>query len=454
MPDGVDLCYYSAGAPPTGCPGEVIDRNVFWLHGYQGNENSLILASGDVETRFRANCIRPDYNASQQSLEASAANVEVDINDIVGGQINTERNFIIAHSMGGLVARKLGRLEVEGVAASIPKYNGLITLGTPHQGAFAANTLVENPEMIDNVLTNACQKLALGPAKEEISNSGVLGRIAIMFGFGGGVLNNACEAGVDIGFPLVRSFAEQGIEEELTTTATADIPPMATDHNVVFYAIENGHDDGSLTPRFLGALLPDSSPNEWPLYGADASDAVGIAAVAEQLNFYETKMNFWQSIHDSYCGWWPFCWTNAEPIADAYREGVNWFQTLDPTWQELIGASETTLVQTGCEYYDYDGIIGSCTTFLGFDPNCGGVSNPFACEHPVYEFQTVKKLSDGFILAESAMNGPGMNYQAQFMDGSNHMQMKNDSEMEEAIKKTFEQSFGDGTEGYFFTEFR
>lgn len=52
------------------------------------------------------------------------------------------------------------------------------------------------------------------------------------------------------------------------------------------------------------------------------------------------------------------------------------------------------------------------------------------------------------------MNGPGMNYQAQFMDGSNHMQMKNDSEMEEAIKKTFEQSFGDGTEGYFFTEFR
>lgn len=35
------------------------------------------------------------------------------------------------------------------------------------------------------------------------------------------------------------------------------------------------------------------------------------------------------------------------------------------------------------------------------------------------------------------MNGPGMNYEAQFMDGSNHMQMKNDSEMEKAIDKIF-----------------
>jgi hypothetical protein len=63
-------------------------------------------------------------------------------------------------------------------------------------------------------------------------------------------------------------------------------------------------------------------------------------------------------------------------------------------------------------------------------------------------------LSDGFILAESAMNGPGMNYQAQFMDGSNHMQMKNDSEMEEAVIKIFEESFGAFDQGYFFTEFR
>jgi hypothetical protein len=244
------------------------------------------------------------------------------------------------------------------------------------------------------------------------------------------------------GFPAVLSFAEQGVEAELTTAAAPAIPDMPTDHKAVFYGIEDGHDDETLTPRFIGALLPESSPNEWPLYQADGSDAAGIAEVAEQLDFYVTRMNFWQGLHDAHCGWWPLCWTSAEPIADAYREGVNWFGTLDPTWQELIGASQTGLVQVGCDYYDYDGIVGSCTTYLGFDHNCGGVSNPFACEYPVYEMQTVRELSDGFILAESAMNGPGMNYQAQFMDGSNHMQMKNDSETELAVIKIFIQGLG------------
>jgi pimeloyl-ACP methyl ester carboxylesterase len=367
--------------------------------------------------------------------------VEIDINDVVNGQIlNAERNFIIAHSMGGLVARTLGQMTEP--TTSTPLYNGLITIGTPHQGAFAANTLVENPQAIDDVLTNACQKLGAGPAKEGINNSGVLGSLAILFGFGGGILNNACEAAVDAGFPLVSSFAQQGVEAELTTTAASAIPDMPTDHKAVFYGIEDGHDDETLTPRFIGALLPESSPNEWPLYQADGSDAAGIAEVAEQLDFYVTRMNFWQGLHDAQCGWWPLCWTSAEPIADAYREGVNWFDTLDPTWQELIGASQTGLVQVGCDYYDYDGIVGSCTTYLGFDPNCGGVSNPFACEYPVYEMQTVRELSDGFILAESAMNGPGMNYDAQFMDGSNHMQMKNDSEMELAVIKIFIQGLG------------
>jgi len=42
------------------------------------------------------------------------------------------------------------------------------------------------------------------------------------------------------------------------------------------------------------------------------------------------------------------------------------------------------------------------------------------------------------------MNGPGMNYDVQFMDGSNHMQMKNDSQMELAIKKIFKHGIEEG----------
>jgi hypothetical protein len=70
--------------------------------------------------------------------------------------------------------------------------------------------------------------------------------------------------------------------------------------------------------------------------------------------------------------------------------------------------------------------------------------------------QAIYYPSDGFILTESAMNGPGMNYfPPNLMDGSNHMQMKNDSNMELAVEAIFEHGLkpGDPT-AYFKTEKR
>lgn len=292
--------------------------------------------------------------------------------------------------------------------------------------------------------------MGAGSFKEGINNSGALGSLAIMFGFGGGVLNSACEAGVGDGFSAILSFAEQGLEDEITTTAATSIPEMATDNNAVFYGIEHSPDvgiyvnDPTLTPRFIGALL--NPPSSFPLYGADDSDELGIAEVASQLDYYVTKMNFWYDIHDMLCPdhWWIlWCISSAEPIADGYKEGVDWFPTLDPTGKELIGATETELVHMGCDYYsidlednDFTGYGTYCNVFLGFESDC----NPdydYDCEFPEYQLITIQKPSDGFILAESAMDGPGMNYQAKFMDGSNHLQMKNDSKMEDAIDKIF-----------------
>ncbi len=436
VPDGIDLCYYAPGLPPTGCPPSLTNRNVFWLHGYQGNELSFELVADDVQETYEVNSRRPDYNASHETLAEAAANVETDINDVINGQINTERNFIIAHSLGGLVARTLGQMTEP--TTGTPLYNGLITFGTPHQGVAAANMLVENPQQINNALTIACQKLGAGPFNEGINNTGALGSLAIMFGFGGGILNTVCDAGVGIGFPALQSFVEQGLEPELTTSAAATIPPMATDHNAVFYAIEHGHDDGTLTPRFIGALL--NPPSSFPLYGADASDAMGIAEVASQLDFYVTRMNFWYDAHDALPWWADWVLAGFEPIAEGYKEGVDWFPTLDPTWQELIGARTTEVVQQ-CEYWTINGnnidYPDACDEYVGTWPCNDADYYEYECVEEVYHYHTTQKQSDGFILAESAMNGPGMNYDVQFMDGSNHMQMKNDSQMEDAIEKIF-----------------
>lgn len=466
--DSIDQCRLEYANAPNGChvvyPPISPDKTVFWVHGYSGDEANMVAVSNYVENLFKVNSIRVDYSVSQQSLDSSAANLETDIDDALWSAVNTENNFIIAHSMGGLVVRTLGQMTVEGT--DIPMYNGLITFGTPHQGAYAANTLVENPEMITDFLSNVCDKLGKGPGMEYLYMSEFWGQEwagpLALFLFGGALMDELCDFVPDLGFDLLTAFAEQGVEEELTTTAVASIPEMPTDNNAVFYGIEDGHDDGSLTPRFIGSMIKDVE--DWGLFGADAADAYGMNEVATMNDMYISKMNYWNS-QILTCPWWSWfvpggttvCLiqsANAIKLRNAYKDGVDWFPTLDPSWQELIGARQSTLRQVGCKCYSYQyGHLEGTYVLYDGDGDCGGWIEPDTYCEPYFELVSEQKESDGFILAESGMNGPGMTYDAQFMEGSNHMQMKNDSNMEWAVEMIFIDSFGDGEEGYFFTEF-
>lgn len=452
--DENDLCYAFVGVIPTGCPATITERNVFWVHGYQGNSNSLVLPGGDAAGRYKINSRYPDYNASQTSLGNCADNLRGDINDVINGAINTDKNFIIAHSMGGLVTRVLGDMTN---AAGKPAYDGVITLGTPHLGAAAANTLVGSPATINNYLTKACKDLAAGPVDEAINNTGVLGRLAVTFGLAGGVLNSACDAGVGVGFPLITSFLSTGLEGQLTTAAASSLPTTPTKNKAAFYGIEQD-DSETLTPRFIGAGL--NSANGFPLYGADASDGLGITLVNNELNNYVSKYNFWD---DQSAPFW--LWLACSPCAiadeirynnltNAWEKGVDWFPTLNPTWKDLIGALDMQVYQAGCQcdYYDYGNLTGT-QIFYG-DTDCeslesGNMTSSVECQ-PYYEIYTNTKTSDAFILAESAMNMPGVNYPVQVMEGSNHLQMRNDGNMGDAVNLIFNNGI-DGRQ-YFMTD--
>jgi pimeloyl-ACP methyl ester carboxylesterase len=455
VPDEVDLCYFHAGPPPTGCPAAITDRNVFWVHGYQGNSNSLVRPGADAASRYKINSRYPDYNASQISLGACANNLRGDINDVLNGAINTDKNFIIAHSMGGLVTRVLGDMTN---ASGKPAYDGVITLGTPHLGAAAANTLVNDPSKINNYLTKACKDLAAGPVKEAISNNGILGKLAVTFGIAGGVLNSACDAGVGDGFSSILPFVTTGLESQLTTSAASSLPITPTKNKAAFYGIEQD-DNETLTPRFIGAGL--NSANGFPLYGADASDGLGITLVNNELNNYVSKYNFWD---DQSAPWW--LWWACSPCAiadeirynnltNAWKKGVDWFPTLNPTWKDLIGALDMQVYQAGCQcdYYDYGNLTGTQIFYGNTDCESlesGSMTSSVECQ-PYYEIYINTKTSDAFILAESAMNMPGANYMPRVMQGSNHLQMRNDSEMKIAVDAIFKDGLG---RDYFQTDFR
>ncbi len=312
---------------------------------------------------------------------------------------------------------------------------------------------------MNNYLNFACKSLVPGPAAEALSTS-FWGSLAVGFGLAGGVVESGCDALTNTILPDILPFAMTGVEDELTTNAAASIPPMATEHNAVFYGIETS-DDGTLSPRFFGSVLPGSTPNELGLYGADASDAAGLTAFNAGINLFDSRYTFWQNQSVPWWQWWAAPGLaliqnmHINQMRIAWRKGVEWFPTLDPSWQDVIGAADIQVVQVGCkcDTYEYGTLTGSNITYGVQDCDAlssGGNTGSTEC-YPLYQNTTSYKPNDGFILAESASNGPGNTHEVQFMPGSNHMQMRNDSNTADAMDKIFVKGLG-GT--YFITKER
>jgi len=104
---------------------------------------------------------------------------------------------------------------------------------------------------------------------------------------------------------------------------------------------------------------------------------------------------------------------------------------------------ESTVEQSGCQCDTYsNGNLDYTQTYFGVTDcdsyESGGYAGWTEC-NPYYEVTFSSRPSDAFILQESAMNMPGANYEPREMIGSNHLQMRNDSEMGKAIDAIFRQ---------------
>lgn len=142
------------------------------------------------------------------------------------------------------------------------------------------------------------------------------------------------------------------------------------------------------------------------------------------------------------------------------KQPLDWFPTLDPSWQNLIGATSVELttetIECHCTELDAAGNLqevplpagASCSDFPP-SPNGGIICG----EQTAYTVHIERTPSDGFILAESAMEAPGRTpaYEPLVMPGSGHMQMRNDVNMADAIEAIFKDGLGGN---YFKTDVR
>lgn len=95
------------------------ERSVFWMHGLNGNVNSMNAYALYFGELYHINSKHPghkstmgiDYAANQWTLDP------------------TNKNFVVTHSMGGLVARYYDQKHPD------KRFGGLITIAAPHQGS-------------------------------------------------------------------------------------------------------------------------------------------------------------------------------------------------------------------------------------------------------------------------------------------------------------------------------
>lgn len=445
VPDATDLCYLEVGVDDDGC-GDA-DRTVFWVHGWKGNEESWHTVGKELGSsgsngwqggKYRVKSKFANYSEYQDSLTISAENLLDDINTFLDNDLNSDRHFVIAHSLGGLVTRQMGLVEnpnddaPEGSMA----FNGIITFGTPHQGAAAANTIIQRPDLVEKYLNYTCESLASGVILDYVQDSVRFGSLLIEFGIVESAIDFVCNDVLDFILPNAISHLTTGTEPQLTTDYSPNIPAMMTDHNAAFYGMEET-DDGLFTPKWIGAML--NNPSKQGLYNGEVTDQMGIDTVDHYLNYYLSNYQEHASQSNSV---WPFTmWDDDEEVASAFLKGVEWFTTMDPAYRELIGALEINIIGNGNCLCLEQGALGMYEVIN--EGTCSSL-NYSSCDLVMgdYTLQFIEKPADGFILAESAMNAPGANYDPTFMDGSNHFQMKNDSNTERAMDAIFEDGLG------------
>ncbi len=168
------------------------DVNIYWIHGLNGNTNTWKIPAdltqyGMPSIGFPARKANShNFGGRGNGTQAYTEDFGIDLAtmDMASNAANinmthTDKDFIIAHSQGGIVARDWIR-DMELSPASYPNYvHGLVTFGTPHGGAkILNNTRSDMGNRAIPFLNEACNSLG-GPIVDNIVKQNFLTNLLV-----------------------------------------------------------------------------------------------------------------------------------------------------------------------------------------------------------------------------------------------------------------------------------
>jgi hypothetical protein len=428
-------------------------RTVFFVHGYQGNK-----ASWSNQHNFLTNIPNRKHTSLNEDYQTSSINT---LDEIAAQIVSTyeldeyndsdkkgkEKNFFIAHSMGGMALRFMQNK----YNGKEKPYGGIITFGTGHKGVYAAETKIHNNKKYKDFLIEACQ-VHLEPLIHDILPvfAHTLNSITNILPLQE-LSNSVCETSVTLASEFL---LDEVIDKNLTISALTSGPnayPNEFDvkHKLALYGVEEDEMEVTIDntthtvsdlilPKFMGSYLNQAS--SYPLWGAGASDEEGLRFWNDAILNYTNKRDELNDIISNF--WWRLghhaLVSYAVDKRNALDRSLIWMRDANFQYLELIGGIQDVNVQEGmCTCLNFDIIDGTPTMFTV--PNPGSCASLIGQEINGYYIENAYDAlyiqarffeNDGFILAESARAMPNPSRQPIRMQGSGHFQMRNDSNTE------------------------
>ncbi len=491
-----NLNYYFSNSAMT-------KRVIFLVPGLNGNYNTWRdvrdETGGDVdeygpfparyaEVRMMGNKHDPGY--SQDAGLASAAKDVWDyMSNINYASLNLgplNQNIAIGHSQGGLVLRA-----VEYSHAHLGRkahFGGLVTFGTPHQGAAILTNGLPISQggrgQLGAFINDFCVSLTDGPIQEEL-------QLNDNFFYAMLRLLNLDEKALDIRDHLCKIMADSilpyYILKDYTSNITGDYMAHDESYNTPNFLINtlNNHQPGMPMIAFYGV---EDEPVFWrqlgsitkkvhsfPAFQADP-DQDFVESYADLLASYRAKELIYQRRADTYqsygatvchpayiinpftlpvsailCTIYQSKRRRNQLVSDAYERGWSFLKNSNDRWKGIIGARKTRIVQKGY-LCDCDNITAGSTAVhhvqnawecpVGISYSAQG---KMLCQvYPNMQIVIDEFENDGVVLASSAKQLPGalvssgLSDQDYRMDHTNHQQMRNSSETAKKLNRLFD----------------
>jgi hypothetical protein len=309
-------------------PGDV---NIFWIHGLNGSTETWAVAAKATEYGVmknnevvfparKANSYRglPSSNSNPVQLyseDLGILSASQDVEDYMDSEVpitdRTSKDFIIAHSQGGIVGREWLRQSVINPSTFKNLPHGLVTFGTPHDGAeILNNTRPDLRNKVPNFMNEACKSLV---------GAYVIPKINSNFGSKLLVSSNMQDKIVNLGCGLVSKSIIPFVLDNYHKRTTLDYyngSKYLTGYNstsghvqglseyklkvpvVQFYGIEKA----PVLWKFMSSVLAmghDKLDNKEIIFGYEKDNELELK-VNDMINEFDALYNYEQNMADHY----------------------------------------------------------------------------------------------------------------------------------------------------------